>query len=117
MRFTNKTTNLELTNGIARVGRLALVGVLALAISVPAFADRTNEPTAVAMTGDLIIARPVGIAITAVGAAVFVLTLPFSAAGGNVKQSAQTLVVKPAKETFVRCLGCKTAGRYIDPND
>lgn len=112
MRFTNKT----FSNGIARAGRVALVGVLALAISVPAVAERANEPTALAMTGDLIIARPVGAAITAVGAAVFVLTLPFSALGGNVKESAQTLVVKPAQEAFVRCLGCKTAGRYVDPN-
>ena len=100
----------------SKLGRLTLVGVLSVAISLPAWAERENEPGALAMTGDLVVARPLGMAITAVGAAVFVVTLPFSAAGGNIKQSAQALVVKPARETFVRCLGCKTAGRYVDPD-
>jgi len=45
------------------------------------------------------------------------VSLPFTALGGNVKQAADVLVVGPAKETFVRCLGCNTAGRYQDPND
>lgn len=112
MRFSKKT----LSNGVARAGRFALAGAMVLAISVPAVAERANEPSELAMAGDLIIARPVGAVITTLGAAAFVLTLPFSALGGNVKQAAQTLVVKPARETFVRCLGCKTAGRYIDPN-
>ena len=60
------------------------------------------------MTGDAVVARPFGVAMTAVGAAVFVASLPFTALGGNVGGAADTLVVKPAAETFARCLGCKS---------
>jgi hypothetical protein len=35
--------------------------------------------------------------------------------GGNVEQSANTLVKGPAATTFVRCLGCKSSGRYRAP--
>jgi hypothetical protein len=67
------------------------------------------------MTGDLLIARPLGIVVTTLGTAAFIVSLPFSAAGGNVEQAADTLVKGPARETFVRCLGCRTAGRYETP--
>ena len=87
---------------------LLITGLLFVPVAQAAPED---EPTAMAMTGDLLIARPVGAAITAVGAAVFVVSLPFSALGGNVDKAAETLVVGPARETFVRCLGCKNATR------
>jgi hypothetical protein len=92
------------------VTRLMLCALLGL-VSLPAAAQREKEPTALAMAGDVVIARPLGIAITTVGAALFVVSLPFSALGGNAGKAAETLVVKPARETFVRCLGCPVAGR------
>lgn len=75
-----------------------------------------EDPSAVAMAADLVIVRPTMFAITAVGSVLWVVSLPFSAAGGNVKQAGDTLVVKPALNTFVRCLGCTKAGykRYSD---
>ena len=93
------------------IGRAALLITLTFALSAPVFAAPEDEPTALAMAGDLVIARPIGAVITVVGAVAFVVSLPFSAAGGNVEQAAQTLVVGPARTTFVRCLGCKTSGR------
>jgi hypothetical protein len=39
------------------------------------------------------------------GSVVFVLSLPFSALGGNVGEAADKLVVDPARYTFVRPLG------------
>ena len=84
----------------------------ALMISAaPGFAASENEPRMGEMALDLIVARPLGIAITAVGAAVFVVSLPFSALGGNVAQAGEALVVGPGRATFVRCLGCKIPGR------
>lgn len=80
--------------------------------SLPAVAEEilddqiNNRPTAMAMLGDAIVARPILLGVTAVGTVLFVATLPFSALGGNVKETAQTLVVGPAKSTFTRCLGC-----------
>ena len=69
------------------------------------------------MAGDILVARPFGMVLTLVGSALFVVSLPFTALGGNVSEAADVLVVGPAKETFVRCLGCTSSGRYSDPND
>lgn len=95
--------------------RLLLCVALLGCIGAPAWAAPEDDPSALAMTGDLLIARPLGMVITTVGAAAFVVSLPFSAAGGNMSQAADTLVVGPARETFVRCLGCRSAGRYQQP--
>ncbi|AWM79570.1 multidrug transporter [Gammaproteobacteria bacterium ESL0073] len=73
-----------------------------------------NAPPAYAMVGDLLIARPLGLIFTAVGTGVFVVTLPFSALGGNVGEAADALVVTPAKTTFVRCLGCTEGRKHAD---
>lgn len=97
------------------LGRLLLCVTLVGWLAVPAHAAQEDEPSAMAMAGDLVIARPLGIVVTTLGAAAFVVSLPFSAAGGNVEQAANTLVVGPARETFVRCLGCRSAGRYQEP--
>jgi hypothetical protein len=70
----------------------------------------TNDaPKGYAMLGDLLIARPLLIAATVIGTAAFVVSLPFSALGGNVKEAGQALVVEPGREAFVRCLGCDTS--------
>ena len=94
----------------------ALVMVAVSMPAMPALASTADAPSAGAMVMDILIARPVGFVITAVGAGAFVLSLPVSALGGNIEQAADELVVKPAKATFIRCLGCKATGRYTDPN-
>ncbi len=95
---------------------LTLGAILGFLLITPAYAADEDEPTAMAMAGDLLIARPGGIILTTLGAAAFVVSLPFSAAGGNVSKAAEHLVIKPAKTTFVRCLGCTSIGRYQDPD-
>lgn len=80
--------------------------------SVPAYAeeildDQINDrPTTLAMLGDAVIARPLGLGITVLGAGLFLVTLPFSALGGNVGEAAKTMVGGPGKATFFRCMGC-----------
>ncbi|MBO3278278.1 multidrug transporter [Pseudomonas schmalbachii] len=73
-----------------------------------------EAPPAYSMMGDLIFARPLLIAATIVGTAAFIVTLPFSALGGNVKEAGQALVIDPGKEAFVRCLGCTSSGYKKD---
>ncbi len=58
---------------------------------------------------DIMVARPLGIVVTGIGAVLFAVSLPFSALGGNVDEAAEALVVNPARETFTRCLGCTSA--------
>ncbi len=64
-----------------------------------------EEPEGGEMIFDLVIIRPVGIIATAVGAVAFVLSLPFSALGGNVGAAGEKLVKNPARYTFTRPLG------------
>lgn len=69
-----------------------------------------NAPDGFAMIGDLLIARPLLIAATAIGTAAFVVALPFSAMGGGIGATGRALVVEPGKAAFVRCLGCTGDG-------
>lgn len=73
-----------------------------------------EAPKAFSMVGDLIIARPLLIGATIIGAGLFVVSLPFSAAGGNIGEAGKSLVVEPGKEAFVRCLGCTMSGYRRD---
>ncbi len=68
-----------------------------------------DAPKGYAMLGDLLIARPLLIGATIIGTAAFIVSLPFSALGGNVKEAGQALVIEPGREAFVRCLGCDTS--------
>jgi Zn-dependent protease with chaperone function len=64
-----------------------------------------EENSGALMTADLLLARPLGIVATVLGCAVFIVSLPFSAIGGNTKQASQKLVKEPAAFTFTRPLG------------
>ncbi len=93
-----------------RVYLLSLV-MLAGLVSPGVSAQAVDEsPDPFAMVGDLVVARPIGLAMTAVGTAAFIVSLPFTAMAGHVSEAAQTLVLGPAETTFVRCLGCRNSG-------
>jgi hypothetical protein len=88
--------------------------LLALVLVVPStgWSNTLEEvPSPLAMTGDAIFVRPVMIGVTILGAAVFIISSPFSALGGNIDESWDQLVVGPFQTTFVRCLGCTMNGR------
>lgn len=55
--------------------------------------------------GDLAVSRPVGIVVTVVGSALFVVSLPFALTSGSVKGTADVLVGQPFRFTFTRPLG------------
>ena len=57
------------------------------------------------MIADAIFVRPLGNIAIVTGAAVFTISMPFSALGGNFKQSVRKLVVEPFKFTWIRPLG------------
>lgn len=96
-----------------RLSRGFSVLAMALVLMLPqlGYSQAVQEqPSALAMTGDLLIARPLLLCATVLGTAVYVVSLPFSLAGGNAAGAADTLVLGPAKATFVRCLGCTKSG-------
>jgi hypothetical protein len=57
------------------------------------------------MTFDLLLIRPAGILGTALGIAVYIVSLPFSGPGGNHELAYEKLVKDPAIHTFKRPLG------------
>ncbi|MBL4826821.1 MAG: hypothetical protein JKY66_03765 [Spongiibacteraceae bacterium] len=96
-----------------RMSRLVAVLGVVLILMVPQLGYSQaveEEPSMLAMVGDLVLARPILLAVTVGGAVAYAVSLPFSLAGGNAKEAGQTLVVGPAQATFVRCLGCTRSG-------
>jgi hypothetical protein len=84
---------------------ITVICVLALLLgtSTPAFASGDTDATSVVV--DVVVARPVSFALTILGSALFVVSLPVAATSGCVDKAAKTLVVAPAKDTFTRPLG------------
>jgi len=64
-----------------------------------------DEIDAGIMAADFLFARPIGIVSIVAGSVLFVVSLPFSALGGNVKDASQKLVMDPVNYTFNRPLG------------
>ena len=76
-----------------------------------------ETPGGLAMATDLVVLRPVGAVLTAVGAVMFVVSLPFTAPTGGVKDAGKVLVADPAKFTFARCLGCTKTGYHHEDRE
>jgi hypothetical protein len=74
-------------------------------ISVPAMDMSSSDVTDASIVGDFLICRPLGMAATIIGTTLFVISLPLSALGSNVGQTAKILVTDPARFTFSRPLG------------
>lgn len=99
---------------MSRLAQFFVVLSMALVMAFPRLAlaeEIVEKPSAAAMAGDLVIARPILLGMTVLGTAAYVVSLPFTLAGGNAAEAADTLMIGPAKATFVRCLGCTKSGR------
>ncbi len=91
-----------------RIRKSAIALGLALSLGSLSFASRADTVSGDRgsdMLIDLIVLRPIGLASTVVGSAVFVLGLPFTIPSGSVGDSACELVKRPAAYTFTRPLG------------
>jgi len=101
-------------NRVAMTAVAALAMVFASAQSLAASGTYRSDETGPRwedQVADALIARPVSIAATGAGAVVWGVSLPFSLLGGNAGEAADNLVGGPAREAFVRCLGCASPGR------
>ena len=83
----------------------ALVIIPFGSISLAQDENQNVEISAEKMIFDFILVRPLGIVATILGTSMFVVSLPFSAAGGNSKEAYQKMMVEPASYTFKRPLG------------
>lgn len=105
---------MKLSSGNIQRSLMALCLGLTISLQQVAVAQAVEEekPSFLAMTGDLLFVRPLMLVTTVAGTAVFLVSLPFSAAGGNADQAAEVLVQGPFETTFVRCLGCSKPKRW-----
>jgi hypothetical protein len=76
---------------------------LLLSPTTPAFASGGSDP--LSMVVDVLVARPISFAATAVGSALFVVSLPIAAVSRSTKETSETLVAAPARDLFTRPLG------------
>ena len=80
--------------------------MLAMAPVAQADSMGAEEPSELAVMGDILIARPFLIGMTGLGFAAYAATLPFSVLGRNEDEMAEILVRRPARSAFLRCMGC-----------
>ena len=91
--------------------KIKIIGVIsALAIGLAgttrSFAgDRPPPADPAAIMVDTLLVRPLCLAATVIGGAVFVISLPVAATSKSVHRAAEALVVRPAEATFTRPLG------------
>lgn len=84
---------------------IMILATIFLASSAPAFSEDCKGPTGGDMMFDIVITRPLGLAAIVLGAAVFVVGLPFTLPTRSVGVSAKRLVGEPVKYTFQRPVG------------
>jgi len=83
---------------------LTVVCVIVIGLcSVNAGHASVDNPADIA--GDVFVIRPAYFVGTVLGSAVFIVALPIAVISRSVKDTADTLVVQPAKATFTRPLG------------
>jgi hypothetical protein len=88
--------------------RIVAALLFALITTGPAHAQEStgqSEPSAAAMTADLLVVRPLSFGATFLGTAVFLVGLPVIAASQSTRQAAEKLIEDPMKYTFQRPLG------------
>ena len=83
---------------------LALIAVPGTTCLAQDLLEKDDDVIAGKMAAEVVV-RPLGLAATVIGGAVFIVTSPFSLLGGNVKPAYDYLVVDPFKFTFKRPLG------------
>jgi hypothetical protein len=67
--------------------------------------SRAADDSSIAVITDVALVRPGCFVATLLGSAAFIVALPFAAASGSIRQTADILVVSPAQATFTRPVG------------
>jgi hypothetical protein len=91
--------------GPALAALLAITQLVYAPTAVAGAYEADNGPSSGAMLADMFMIRPTMLVGTAIGLTTFIVSLPFTALGGNMDEAADQLVMKPVKYTFVRPLG------------
>jgi hypothetical protein len=95
---------------MSRWQRIVVIPALALTVAAPPVLaldqeQIRREPSTNEVLADGLIARPLGLIGTVIGAAAFVVTLPFTIPSKTTDRAADALVARPARYTFKRPIG------------
>ncbi len=82
-----------------------LVCVLAVSLGGVTSSVASSDSGPLEVVADVLVVRPGCLIATVIGSAFFVVSLPVAAISRSVPQTADTLVIKPAKATFSRPVG------------
>jgi len=115
-RVEKEIVEMKRTYRMAATAAFAISVVLAAPSQAAGGSYRSAEtgPRWEDQTVDALVARPIGVVGTGLGAVVWTVSLPFSLLGGNAGEAADKLVGGPARETFLRCLGCRSGRRQAN---
>ena len=105
MNIMRKTTLIRLLGVALTLAVLHLPGV---ARAAGASAEAELDPPQGSrqdMIGDLILQRPFGLANTAVGIGVWIVSLPFTVFSGSTGDAGVKLIAEPGAHTFTRPFG------------
>lgn len=105
MNFSRVTAVLLALVLVLPAGMLPAYAGSGASVEVSERVSVVDSPSPAVMAVDVLLVRPLGLVATVLGAGIFVVSLPFSAIGGNVGEAGQALVVDPARMTFIRPLG------------
>jgi hypothetical protein len=96
-----------LKNVLLKIQTIALGVMLGILPGYVAAYDDVREHPASAnlMIVDALVMRPATFGATLLGSVAFVISLPFSATGGNVAEAREKLIMEPWRYTFHRPLG------------
>lgn len=95
-----------MNRALKRTIAAAVIMALAVAFVPPVWAYRDWDSTP--MEVDAYVLRPLGMAATILGAASFLVALPFAVITGTAEEAADQLVVAPYSFTFERPMGFPT---------
>jgi len=96
---------LQMISHAIAVAALAFCAVAPAADEAIEPIEPDTAPTGEQMAVDIIVVRPLSLAGTVLGTAIYIVALPFNALTLNFKEPARRLILEPAKYTFVRPLG------------
>ncbi len=68
-------------------------------------AERAKDANAGEIVGDLLVIRPVTLAMTFIGTGLWIVSAPFTIMGENFRRSGEVLFIEPAMYTFGYPLG------------
>lgn len=86
-------------------------GMFALILTAVACPAQAEDPNTISgdkgtdMLVDAVVMRPLGLAATALGAVITVVTLPFTLPSASAGEAARSMIAAPAEYTFNRPLG------------